>query len=217
MMKRTGLHIIMLMLMMLPMWVVTSCDSAIEDENLVIIEPEDLPMFQFDENGTPYRWHTPMLSATIQRDMQKEFVGYGWKWMQTNEIMENGHVCPKEYYEDMIGMSPSSYYVESDKKLVSFFYSDAKNKLVYKSYDCQMDTKTGMVTTGIFSSAGYPWSIYMRVWSIYELSGKWYMSCVEPLAIKTTDFGNTIVWGTSQYVRMTDAELQDMQKKHNFN
>lgn len=203
-------------LMLLTLLGVTACCPFDDEENdRLIIDPDDVPMFEFGEDGIPYRWHSPMLSAAMQRDLQKEFVGYGWRWMQTNELWADGRVCPKEYYEGMMGLSPHSYYVESGEKLVTFYFSDAENAYVYRNNGYQIDVETGLMTTGSLSSIGYPWSIRMRVWSIYKLSGKWYMSCLEPVATTYTDSKEPkVVWCTSQYVRMTDDELRQMKEKH---
>lgn len=195
----------------------TSCESYLNEQPEVVIEPDDVPMFQFGEDGIPYRWHTPTLSADMQRDLQKEFVGYGWKWMQTNEILASGLVLPKEYYETMIGASPKSYYIESATELVTFFYSDATPAYLFSRDDYQMDVKTGLMTSEKLSSYGMPWNVYMRVWTIYKLSGRWYMSCLQPLCTRTSDSQEKrLVWATSQYVRMTDDELKQMKAKHNF-
>lgn len=196
---------------------VAGCCEFAEGEDPLIIEPDDIPMFQFGDDGIPYRWNSPALSSAMQRDLKKEFVGYGWKWMQTHEIEEYGFVCPENYYGEIIGPSPQSYYIASDTELVTFFHSDAVNDDICSYSVYQMNPKTGLMTAGMLSAYGYPWSIYMRVWSIYMLSGKWYMSCVEPLCTRTTDSKELkVVWGTSQYVRMTDAELREMLKKHSY-
>lgn len=205
------------MIALLTLTMVAGCCQFDEGEDPLIIDPLDETMFEFDANGIPYRWNSPALSSAMQRDLKAEFVGYGWKWMQTHEVQEDGRVVPKEYYEDMIGPSPQSYYIASDTEVVTFFHSDVVNEDICSYSRYQMNNKTGLMTAGMLSAYGYPWSIYMRVWSIYMVSGKWYMSCVEPLCTRTTDTKEMkVVWGTSQYVRMTADELRQMKEKHNF-
>lgn len=202
---------------LLPMITMTSCESYVDEQPEVIIEPEDLPMFEFGEDGIPFRYEWPNLSDEMQENLQKEFVGYGWKWMQTNEIEESGQINVKGYYEMMIGVSPKSYYIESDTKFVTFSHSDALNANQCTRSGYQLDVKTGILTSAEPADYGVSKNLYMRVWSIYKLSGRWYMSCVQPLCIRTTEGEREyVVWGTSQYVRMTDTELREMQKQHSY-
>ncbi len=66
-------------------------------------------------------------------------------------------------------------------------------------------------------SLSSPSNLFMRVWSIYKLSGRWFMQCVQPLGMVVSEDGNShLVWGTSQYVRMTDDELAQMKEKYNY-
>lgn len=212
-MKRIGLYLMML----LSLTAVTSCSQNDDDDNpLVIIEPDDVPMFEFGEDGIPYRWHSPYLSAEMQDAFRKEAIGYGWKWMQTHKIAYSG-VATDDFYGERYGMSPSSYYIESDASIIRYFHSDAVNADAFLQSGYTMDLKTGILSNSDRLQLALPWSLYMRVWTIYNLSGRWYMSCIEPLGIGIgDDWQEHVVWGTSQYVRMTDAELRAMQKKHCF-
>lgn len=203
-------------MMLMSLTAVTSCSQNDDDDNpLVVIEPDDVPMFEFGEDGIPYRWHSPYLSAEMQDAFRKEAVGYGWKWMQTNEITYGG-IATNEFYGERIGMSPSSYYIESGSSIIRYFHSNTVPADAYLQSGYTMDLKTGILAN-CDKFLVSPWSLYMRVWTIYNLSGRWYMSCLEPLGIGLDDYGQEhVVWGTSQYVRMTDAELRAMQKKHCF-
>lgn len=207
-----------LLLMLMALIGVTACSVDDVDDNRVIIDPSGKPMFQFDDNGVPYYYGAPNLPKEMQRDLQKEFVGYGWKWMQTNEIKEDGWVSITPYYDGVYGISPSSYYIESTNRLVRYFHSDAVNADAYWQSGYAMDITTGVLANSdALLGTVNPWSIYLKVWAAYGLNGKWYMSCVEPLCTRTADDGQMkLVWGVSYYVRMTDAELLEMQKKHTF-
>lgn len=215
-MKMKGISVYVMML--LSLLAVASCSVDGEDDRRVIIEPPELPMFQFGADGIPYRYGMPNLPKEMQETFRKEAVGYGWKWMQTNEIMEDGWVNITPYYDGMYGVSPSSYYIESANRLVKYFHSDAVNADAFWRSGCEMDVKTGILTNGATLNGIITiWDIYFRVWGMHELSGKWYMSCIEPLCTRSTDDGRQkVVWGMSQYVRMTAAELREMQKKHTF-
>jgi len=195
----------------------TSCnDDVLRDEFPPIIEPEYLPMFQFDENGIPYRYEHPTLSADMQRSLRSEFVGYGWKWMQTFEIEDSGYVNPQGFYDNILGVGPISYYLESDSTIVSYYHSDVNNQDGYIGHNYTLDAKSGILSnyTKPFGRDGG--DLFMRIWSIYQLSGHWYMSCVEPLCTRYNEIGLPhTVWGVSQYVRMSDAELHQMQNQYN--
>lgn len=196
----------------------TSClqDDEAEDTVPVIIEPEDLPMFQFDANGVPYRYDTPCIPVEMQETFMKEAIGYGWKWMQTNEIQENGRAVPTGYYDNLYGASPSSYYIETNASVIRYFYSDAIGAPAFLQSGYTLDTETCTMTNSD-NLLFLPWGVFLRTWSIYKLSGRWYMSCVEPLHVRIAENGQKhLVWGTSQYVRMTDKELREMQQRHTF-
>ncbi len=130
-----------------------SCVDNLEPDDRLIIDPENVPMFQFDADGVPYRYESPTLSNT-------------------------------EY--------------------VSYFHLDAVNKDVSWQQACSFMPETGILDD-------------LRIWSIYTLSGKWYMDCVEPLCQRNAGDGTyKTVWGCSHFVRMTNAELQQMQQTYIF-
>lgn len=206
-MKRLSFFIMMAVLAL-----ATSCNS--DDDGIICIEPG--PMFQFEEGGTPYRTNMPTIPADLQATMKKELIGYGWKWMQTNEIYDNGYVEPTDYYQDMYGQSPVSYYFESDSQITCFFHDDAINKDVHCTGPYIFDFATGKVIYGT-TDPEYSWQfpMWMRVWTVYEVSGKWYMSCVSEVARRHIEGDKfKAVWAVSHYQRMTDSELKKMQKKH---
>ena len=191
-------------------------DSNNEPEKPLPVEPENLPMFQFNESGIPYRYGLPTIPKNIQESLKKEFIGYGWKWMQTNEIQENGRAVPTGYYDNLYGASPSSYYIETNASVTRYFFSDAIGSYAFLQSGYTLDKETCTMTSNN-NMVFMPWNILLRVWSIYKLSGRWYMSCVEPLHVRIAEDGQKhLVWGTSQYVRMTDKELREMQQRHTF-
>lgn len=198
----------------------TSCidlDNEMDNNGILTIDPPYEPMFQFDEQGIPYYLNTPTLSQEMQRDVQNEAIGYGWKWMQTFEIRDDGFVNPEDYYKDMIGVSPTSYYLKSDKELVRYFWSDAIPAMAFLNQGFTMDAKTGIMSDDNNPSGILPWSFYLRIWSIYKLSGRWYIDTIEPLGSRNDGTGQThTVWGYSHYYRMSEAELKQMQKEYSF-
>jgi len=194
---------------------VSCTDANDKDDDLVIIEPPYVPMFQFDEQGVPYRWETPTLSAEMQESLRSEFVGYGWKWMQTNEIDSAGWVESEGFYETLYGVGPISYYVGSDSTITSFYHSDATNQDGYLCDNYALSPESGILSNGTKPFGRDGGDLYLRIWSIYQLSGRWYISCVEPLCTRYNEIGLPhTVWGTSHYARMSDQELQQMRKQY---
>lgn len=209
--KRTLLQLVIMAIMIMT---TASCgdylDSNDEPEKPLPVEPENLPMFQFNESGIPYRYGQPTIPKDIQETLKKEFIGYGWKWMQTNEILETGYVKHEGYYDGMFGVYPPDfYYMKSDgadAEYIKYFYSDAKNKKLYYPQSCTFNPETGVILNG---------SGNFRIWTIYKLSGKWFMSWLEPISKRQNPDGTfRDVWAVSQFVRMTDTELKEMQKDY---
>lgn len=216
--------------------ILTSCDwdrllGEVDGQEKppVIIEPPCEPMFRFDADGIPYRWEMPELTDEMQQkvdEMQQkvkaEVVGYGWKWVQTNEIYASGYVDHEDFYKSMIGMSPSSYYIKSDDELISYFHSDACNEDAYLAREYTFDAKTGTMMSADAGMYLRPWTFYLKIISLYEYfdvrgDGRWYMACVEPLCIRHDAAGESYtVWGLSQYIRMSSSELQQMQRQYDF-
>lgn len=194
----------------------TSCigsDNEWDSNYVIPIEPPYEPMFQFDEEGVPCRLNSPTLSQDMQRDVQKEAIGYGWKWMLTFEIQDDGFVKSEDFYKSMFGASPTSYYIKSDRDLVRYFWSDAIGGPTYRAQRFSINTKTGVLTDE--DNQSDPWTTILRIWSIYKVNGRWYMDTVEPLCIRSDKNGEyKLVWGWSHYYRMSKDELRAMQDEH---
>lgn len=194
----------------------TSClnDDDSYDSNRLIIDPLDQPMFEFGSDGIPYKYGNLNLSDEMQDALRRELLGYGWRRMQTNEIYENGYVRNEEFYNDHIGMSPYSHLIMSGTELKRYFHSSNTLKTDTIS-GFEFNIKTGTVANSVTSSDSKGGAVLLRIWTIYNLSGKWYMSCIEPLCVRHTEEGiDRTIWGTSHYVRMTDSELKDWEKSY---
>ena len=205
--RRTVLQLLFMAIMMMATASCMDFDNENDEPEKPTIDPVEFPMFQFNESGIPYRYGEPTIPKDIQETLKKEFIGYGWKWMQTNEILETGYVKPEGYYKDLIGVNPPDfYYMKSDgahSEYVKYFYSDAKNKKLYYPYNCAFNPETGVILNG---------SGNFRIWTIYKLSGKWFMSWFETNGKRQNPDGTYHdVWAVSQFVRMTDTELKEMQ------
>lgn len=212
--------VIIFCLFCLSLGLASSCDdldNEMDKSELIPIEPPYEPMFQFDAQGIPYRLNSPTLSKEMQQNVQKEAFSHGWMWMQTFEIHADGFVNPDDYYKERFGASPSSYYIQSDKELVRYFWSDAIPAKAFLTQRFTMDTETGILSDGYNPSGLFPWSFYLRIWSVYKLNGRWYMDTIEPLGMRADENGEyRTVWGTSHYYRMSESELKQMQKEYSF-
>lgn len=188
-----------------------------EKEDLLIIDPPVEPMFQFDKDGIPYYRETPRLSAEYQEKIENELIGYGWQWMQTNEILADGSACPQDYWGNRYGGGPTSYYFETDHEMVDYFCSDATGQLAYHAHGYALDLTTGTLTVVNNAPATSSEDIYLRIWTMYLMNGKWHMNCILPLGQKHDENGEIeTIWGTSHYIRMSKAELSTMQGQYTF-
>ena len=205
--RRTLLQLLFMAIMMMATASCMDFDNENDEPEKPTIDPVEFPMFQFNESGIPYRYGEPTIPKDIQETLKKEFIGYGWKWMQTNEILETGYVKPESYYEDMYGITPPDFYhMKSDMEYIKYFYSDALNKKVYYPQSCAFNPETGVVLNGRGN---------FRIWTIYKLSGKWFMSWFEIIGKRQNPDGTYHdVWAVSQFVRMTDTKLKEMQKDY---
>lgn len=199
------------------LWATSCCPFGDDNDNVVTIDPVEYPMFEFDEQGIPYRWEHPLLDEAMLQTIRREFFGYGWKWMQTNEIDSAGCVIGKDYYLQLLGASPTSYYLQSDSVLQGYLISDAVGKYAFWEGRCRFDPSVGDLAGKNSSSDDDDAFIYFRIWSVYQLNGKWYMLCVMPLSVRNDGHGRyRQVWGASQYVRMSDTELLETQQKYSW-
>lgn len=208
----------MLCLLCISSGLLASCtDPDNIKDDIIPVEPPYEPMFQFDEQGIPYRLNSPNLSQEMQQDLLKEVIGYGWMPLQTFKIFDDGNVDSEDYYASRDGAGPKSYFFKSDKELVSYFYAAAIPAMAFWSHGFTMDAATGVLSDGNIPTGLSPWSFYLRIWSIYYLNQRWYMTTIEPLGLMVdSNEEYKIVWGYSQYFRMSDAELQEMQEEFTF-
>lgn len=161
-----------------------STDSDSYDHDRVIIDPPYVPMFEFGEDGIPYRAGYPQLSDEMQTLLKTELAGHVWTRLQTNEIVSTGDVASWEYY-DKNKTRPAGFYVVSEDEVIWYVHT----------YDPNIPGQTREAPR-------------FRVWSIYNLSGKWYLDAVEPLGERRGEDGTMHkVWGTSHYVREMDVDI----------
>lgn len=189
-------------------------DDVIDKNSSVIIDPVE-PSFEFDAQGVPFFSQQPTLDATMQTELKKAAIGFGWRRVVTNEILSDGKVDgSKDFYKDMIGLSPVDYYfLDSESAVTRYFHSDALNSNVYRTLSISLDA-----SKGDFLVAGSDGKnkVEFRVWMIYYFENKWHLGIVAPICERAeADGSSRVVWGVSQYIRLSDTEMKKVRGDYN--
>ena len=168
---------------------------------------DDSPAFVFDRNGNCTAASVTSLS---QKDFNLQVVGSGWKHLSTYEIDTNGNPSGKEYYEDMIGSSPTDFYFESATSLKAYFFADAIPASGYKTHNYTYEEEDNTF-----------WSIdsskLLNLRQIVYLRGD-LMKVLIYLGQRSTGGGTMrYIYGYSTYQRMTEKELAACQESHPVN
>lgn len=155
----------------------------------------NFPTFTFNENGEcePASL-TPISSARFEEDV----VGYGWKHVHTYEINPDGTCQTQDYYKDLDGAGPIQYYVESNYSLKKYMYIDAYPASGFRT------------VAYTFSDGNRLLSNQNTVFQILSVNGDT-MEILDWLGIRA---GGTEIYGYSIYRRMTNQELEEVQKTY---
>lgn len=174
-----------ILLVFLSIFCFTSCNH--DDVNF--------PTFTFNENGEcePASL-TPISSARFEEAV----VGYGWKHVHTYEINPDGTCQTQDYYQDLTGTGPTQYYVESNSSLKKYMYIDA-----YPAWGFRTVAYT-------FSDGNRLLSNQNTVFQVLSVNGDT-MEILDWLGIRA---GGTEIYGYSIYRRMTNQELEEVQKTY---
>lgn len=197
-----------LLKMAFALFAMTVCFTACDDDinNPFVVCPTDT-MFKFDADGVPYVEHDKGYEADLVRVLNEEVVGHGWKWCATFEILENGAVSTKPYWEGMIGAGPSHYYFKSKTELVEYFYADAIPADCFFTHNVEIDGSKVTLND----------NFYMNIFSIYAYNGRVYMDVVESMGERYDGKGGyKKVWGVSTYMQTTTKELKEIQEQYSI-
>lgn len=163
---------------------------------------DDIPQFQYDENGTCYM---PNVKSIPHTEFLKYAENSGWEHVSTHEIYPNGEVEKKDYYDGLIGGGPSTYYFEKDTYTNYFFGSypiDAA--YINNSYTYQKEGnligQTNRFTDSFFTQ--------FQVLSINENE----LKMVEYLGWGGGESRN--IYGLTTYRKMSKEDLAAMQEEH---
>lgn len=103
-------------------------DITLESEYLDVLDNHG-DLFPFDASGRPYGY-----GGISEENFNKYIAGRGWKCEGTWKINDDGTRSKTNYYENMVGVSPSDFYFASDGTGKEYFFSDAYNEYVCHSF-----------------------------------------------------------------------------------
>ena len=193
-------------LIFLPLMCLTACNSE-DVETLLSIWENTIDNhgcnYDFDAQGRCYG-----TGSIGEANFKANLVGHGWKHYATWEISQDGKRMSNEYYGNMYGVSPHSFYFGSDGTVTRYYVSDAEamaKKCVTEKY-----TFNDEATSLFHSSLMFDDGSYMQIvgWTMGQIAS---FCVIEPLGV--TSAGKTI-YGVSIYEKMTDAELKDFQSNY---
>ena len=158
---------------------------------------DDVPPFEFDTEG---ECRVPDVRSIPHAEFLKYAEGNGWKHVSTYEIMEDGSVDKREYYEYMVGGGPSGYYFEKDTYVTFAFYDAYPARFrTTAAYDYVEDgNRIGQVNR--FDDTFFT---QFQVLSVSEDK----LEVVEHLGVRDGQDGLEDVYGWVTYRKMTAEEL----------
>jgi hypothetical protein len=139
-------------------------------------------------------------------DFEKYAIGFGWAEIETHRIEGTGNISEKNYWEGLIGGSPSKYEFAKDE-FTEFYYADAYPADVYVKGSMRFDQNTGQVDFG----RGDNFSHQFTVLSASEKE----IVVVKNAGVKDSPLGGMMT--VYLYVilhRLTDEELQKVKTKY---
>jgi hypothetical protein len=98
--------------------VLYSCQS--DDDPRLIIDPVE-PYVTLSADGVPSFLNPTRMSREF---FNENIVGRGWYYDSSHEIKLDGTIMMTDFYQDMIGISPSHYYFDADS-ITEFGYHDS--------------------------------------------------------------------------------------------
>lgn len=144
----------------------------------------------------------PNLEPLTKAEFERQVVGYGWKWIDTYEIKENGKLAQKPYWEDMLGGSPDQYYFAKDS-VTRFFWADAIPADCYWTTAYTYEEKGNQVSTAYGEHT-------LQLLKLEDSK----LETIEYLGLQ----GDGIkVYGYSTFQRMSDEELEKYRESYPTN
>ena len=158
-----------------------------------------------DNENAPITYIEPPIYQVNDALWQKLIVGHGWKHVVSYAV-ENGKITNRNFYEDMIGISPHDLYFTADS-VTTYFYSDALGgspRKVTRAYTTRL------------SADGKRFEVYIKGETQPLLSCEWLSS--QQLSFYESPFVQSD--GSRQMLftymrRMSDKELKQWQAEAN--
>ena len=139
-------------------------------------------------------------------DFEKYAIGFGWAEIETHRIEGTGNISEKNYWEGLIGGSPSKYEFAKDE-FTEFYYADAYPADAYVKGIMRFDQSTGQVVFGRGSNLYHQFTVLSA-------------SENEIVVVKNGGVTRNPLGGMMNvylYVilqRLTDEELQEVKTKY---
>ncbi|MDO4163550.1 MAG: hypothetical protein Q4D56_04080 [Bacteroides sp.] len=173
-------------------------DNEVDDPNRYFVICPYTFNFHFDEYGNcEASGITPLTAEEFARSV----VGAGWKHIVTHRLYSDGTTDSENFYEEMVGMNPTSYYYKDDHTCILYFLVDAVPAACYAVRDYQYEEDSNWIFVGEQKEA-----------QIIELEGD-DMWVLQTLGVTSDD---EKIYGLSYYCRMTDQELKTYQETYNI-
>lgn len=164
--------------------------------------------FSFDTRGVPY-FMNQNLSPESRKALEDNVLGYGWKYITSNEILEDGSIDPNKY--QMYGQAVISFYLDSSTltRFINITSVPWDQSFFYMNQEISINKEQGLVMAGD--------DPLMRIWSIYKANGKWFLGTANIAGYRLNPDDEQLypIWVWMQYERMTPSELKDYRKNYN--
>ena len=190
-----------------------SCDLDDNEDPILIIEPPT-GGFIIDEDGIPRRDHTTELSSDEQKLIDQEVIGHGWKWLHSYEINKEGALVYENYYEENPTARCCNYYFASATEMTTYSYVYGAEHPGHVNWPITIDHNNGDVRLNVPDNDYF----LLNILSVFRLDGRWYICTIERLGMNGNGLGMYYPGGFvySEYVRMTNDELENYQKTYSF-
>lgn len=187
-----------LFLALLAMVTFVACNNT-DDVNVIIPDGYD---FAFDENGDCYSKTT---SGITQEEFEEKVVGYAWREVSNNRILENGEIEGGPEGMILYGDSRHHLYFEQENVVIDYFVGYVKREGEVRLYECEgFKTYNSNFEAPIFYYDIEYKSGYRLILEVTNNT----MVCIWKQSEKTY----TLV----KYTKMTEAELEEMQQEFTF-
>lgn len=162
---------------------------------------DDGPAFLFDNQGECY---AASVNALSKEDFARQVVGFGWKHVSTYEINTGGNPSGKEYYTGLVGVTPSTYYFESNHALKEYLYVDALPARGFRTRTYAFEEGSNKILS----------ETQIAPRQIVSLKGD-VMKLIVYIGLQSTGGGTyRHIYGYATYHRMTDKELTACQEQY---